>query len=228
MRGGGWSFRRYRFQADLRRRAGAWLGVAVVIGLSAGLALALVAGARRSDSAVERFVERPDVHQTMVINGIPGTFDFASVAFDEVAALPGVADSQALSVLAAAGRTEDGLLVDTPSVNFMADASGRMGRDLSRFKYLAGRPADPDDPHEVVAAFRTAEAFDLEVGSTIETNLLSEEELGRVFTPLDQGGASFDDLESWNVEASGTNLTFRGALKEHRRLLGGRRCRAAP
>ena len=194
MRGGGGSFRRYRFQADLRRRAGAWLGVAVVIGLSAGLALALVAGARRSDSAVERFVDTPDVHQVMVVNGIPGTFDFASVDFDEVAALPGVADTEVLSVLAAAGRTEDGVLVDTPSVNFMVDASGRLGHELSPFKYLAGRPADPDDPQEVVAAFRTAEAFDLVVGSTIDVNLLSEEELGRVFTPLDQGGATFEDL----------------------------------
>ncbi|HEY8057378.1 MAG TPA: FtsX-like permease family protein, partial [Acidimicrobiales bacterium] len=154
----------------------------------------LVAGARRSDSAVERFVDTPDSHQVMVVNGIPGTFDFASVDFDEVAALPGVADTQVLSVLAAAGRTQDGVLVDTPSVNFMVDPSGRVGHDLSPFKYLAGRPADPDDPHEVVAAFRTAEALDLEVGSTIDTNLLSEEELGRVFTPLDQGGATFDDL----------------------------------
>ena len=173
MRGGGGSFRRYRFQADLRRRAGAWLGVAVVIGLSAGLALALVAGARRSDSAVQRFVDTPDAHQTLVVNGIPGTFDFASVDFDDVASLPGVAHTETLAVLAAAGQTEDGVLVDTPSVNFMADASGRMGRDVSPFKYLAGRPADPADPDEVVAAFRTAEAFDLEVGSTIDVNLLS-------------------------------------------------------
>ncbi|MET1042178.1 MAG: hypothetical protein ABWZ90_14150, partial [Acidimicrobiales bacterium] len=184
MRGGGGSFRRYRFQADLRRRAGAWLGVAVIIGLSAGLALALVAGARRSDSAVARFVDTPDAHQTLVVNGIPGTFDFASVDFDDVAALPGVAHTQTLSVLAASGQSEDGVLIDTPSVNFMADASGRMGRDVSPFKYLAGRPADPADPHEVVAAFRTAEAFDLEVGSTIDVNLLSREELERVFTPL--------------------------------------------
>ena len=194
MRGGGGSFRRYRFQADLRRRAGAWLAVAVIIGLSAGLALALVAGARRSDSAVPRFVDTPDAHQTLVVNGIPGTFDFASVDFDDVAALPGVAHTETLAVLAAAGQTEDGVLVDTPSVNFMADASGRMGRDVSPFKYLAGRPADPADPDEVVAAFRTAEAFDLEVGSTIDVNLLSPEELERVFTPLDRGGATFEDL----------------------------------
>ena len=68
--------------------------------------LALVAGARRSDTAIDRFVAESGAHDLMVINGIPGTFDFAEVDLDEVAALPGVADSQRADVLAASGRTE--------------------------------------------------------------------------------------------------------------------------
>lgn len=188
------SYRGYRFRADLRHRRGAWLGVAAVVGLSAGLVLALVAGARRSDTAIDRFVAESGAHDLMVINGIPGTFDFAEVDLDEVAALPGVADSQRADVLAASGRTEAGLLIDTTTVNFLADPSGRIGGEFSAFKYLEGRPADPDEPNEVVATFRTAESFDLEVGSTIETNFLDEEELGRLFTPVDQGGTTFDAL----------------------------------
>ena len=41
--------------------------------------------------------------ETLVVNGIPGTFDFASVDFDDVAALPGVAHTETLAVLAAGG-----------------------------------------------------------------------------------------------------------------------------
>ena len=188
------SYRGYRFRADLRHRRGAWLGVAAVVGLSAGLVLALVAGARRSDTAIDRFVAESGAHDLMVINGIPGTFDFAEVDLDEVAALPGVADSQRADVLAASGRTEAGLLIDTTTVNFLADPSGRIGGEFSAFKYLEGRPADPDEPNEVVATFRTAETFDLEVGSTLAINFLDDEELGRLFTPADQGGTTFDTL----------------------------------
>ncbi len=43
------------------------------------------------------FVAESGAHDLMVINGIPGTFDFAEVDLHEVAALPGVADSQRAS-----------------------------------------------------------------------------------------------------------------------------------
>jgi len=166
----------------------------MVVGLSAGLVLALVAGARRSDTAIDRFVAGADAPDLMVINGIPGTFDFAEVDLDAVAALPGVSDSERADVLAGSGRTEDGTLIDTSTVNFLADPSGRIGGDSSTFKYLDGRPPGPDEPNEVVATFRTAEIFDLEVGSTIDVNFLDDEELGLLFAPADQGGATFDDL----------------------------------
>ncbi len=194
MRRGTGSYRSYRFRADLRHRRVAWLGVAALVGVSAGLVLALVAGARRSDTAIDRFVAGSDAHDLMVISGISGTFDFAELDLDAVAALPGVADSQRGDVLAGSGRTEDGQLVDTSTVNFLADPSGRIGDDFSAFKYLAGGPADPDEPNEVVATFRTAETFDLDVGSTIDVNFLDDEDLGRLFTPADQGGTTFDAL----------------------------------
>ena len=184
--------RGYRFRAELRQRRWAWVGVAAVIGLSAGLVLALVAGARRSDSAIERFVDGANAHEDLVISGIPGTFDFAAVDLDRVAGLPGVADSQEAIVLAGAGRTEDDLLIDSSTVNFLADPSGRIGRELNRFKVLDGRLADPDDPHEVVAAFRAAETFDLEVGSTLDVNMLDEQELQGIFG----GQTTFDELST--------------------------------
>jgi hypothetical protein len=164
--------------------------VAGVIGLSAGLVLALVAGARRSDTAIERFVDGANAHEDLVISGIPGVFDFAAPDLDEVAALPGVTDSERAIVLAGAGRTEDDVLVDSSTVNFLADPSGRIGHELDRFKVLHGRLADPDDAHEVVVAFRAAEAFDLEVGSTIDVHLLDGEELGPIFG----GQTTFDEV----------------------------------
>jgi hypothetical protein len=181
---------RYRFVAELRARRWAWLGVAAVIGLSAGLVLALVAGARRSDSAVERFIEYADPPEHLVISGIAGVFDFAEIDPAEVAALPGVADSVQVPVLTNAGRTDAGRLFDSGSLNLLADPEGRVGSTFSRFKFLSGRPADPDDPHEVVAEFRAAEALDLHVGSTLNANLLEGEDLEAVFA----GETTFEEL----------------------------------
>jgi len=166
--------------------------VAVIVGLSAGVVLALVAGARRTDDAVERFLAGANPHQQLVVSGIPGTFDFAEVDVDEVAALPQVRDSQRAVVLAATGRTDEGRLVDSSTANFFADPSGRIGHELDRFKVLDGRLADPSDPREVVAVFRAAEQFGLDVGDTIDVNLLDGEELGTIFS----GGASFGDLST--------------------------------
>ncbi len=194
--GGSASSVRYRFAADLRHRRLAWLGIAVIIGLSAGVVIALVAGARRSDTAVDRFIEYADPQEHLVISGIPTVFDFAEVDVDEVAELPGVADSQRIGVLSGAGRTDGGLLVDSGNVNFLADAGGRVGTTFSRFKFLDGRPADPADPREIVAVFRTAEAFDLEVGSTIDMNFFDQDELRQVFTPLEEGGSTFAALST--------------------------------
>jgi hypothetical protein len=180
----------YRFRAELRARRLGWIGVAIIIGLSAGLVLALVAGGRRSDTAIDRFLAGADAHEQLVISGIPGTFDFAEVDLDEVAALPGVADSQRAVVLAGSGRTDAGRLIDASTVNYLADPSGRVGRDFDRFKVLDGRLADPGAADEVVATFRLAEDFDLEAGSTIDVNLLDEGELEAIFT----GQATFEDL----------------------------------
>src|SRR5205085_5607056 len=103
--------------------------------------------------------------------------------------LPGVADSQEATVLGGAGRTDEGRLIDSSTVNFLVDPSGRIGHEFDHFKVLDGRLADPDEPNEVVAVFRAAEAFDLEVGSTIDVNLLDGEELGGIFS----GATDFEE-----------------------------------
>lgn len=184
--------RGYRFLAELRARRWAWVGVAVIIGLSAGLALGLVAGARRSDTAVDRFVASVDAHEVLVISGVPGTFDFAEVDLDDVAALPGVESSLEVPVLAGAGRTDADRLIDSSTVNFLIDPAGQVGYVAPRFGLVDGRLADPEEPNEVVISFRVAESFDLEVGDTIDVNFLEPPELEGLFT----GQTTFDALST--------------------------------
>src|SRR5687767_1109063 len=97
----------YRFRADARRGWKAWLAVAALMGLGAGVVLALLAGARRTDSAIDRFVTWSKPPDVTVIRGVPGLFDFAEVDLDKVVRLPGVADSVRVVVLTAAGTSSD-------------------------------------------------------------------------------------------------------------------------
>lgn len=164
----------YRFRAEARRGWKAWLALGILVGLGAGAVLALVAGARRTDSAIERFDARANAWDVQVISGIPGLFDFAELDLEQVARLPGVADAVPAFVMAVDGRTADGDKASSDnSVNFIVDPAGRIGADVDRVKVLEGRPPRPDDPTEVMVSFRTAELTGLDLGETISATFLS-------------------------------------------------------
>ena len=168
----------YRFRAEARRGWKAWLALGILVGLGAGAVLALVAGARRTDSAIERFDARANAWDVQVTSGIPGLFDFAELDLEQVARLPGVADAVPAFVMAVDGRTADGADVSSDnSVNFFVDPAGRIGADVDRVNMLEGRPPRPDDPTEVMVSFRTAENTGLDLGETISATFLSLEAL---------------------------------------------------
>ena len=65
-----------RVQADLRHRWGAWLALALLIGVFAGGVIAIAAGAVRTDSAYPRLVRMSDPPDDMLIASDPR---FASI-----------------------------------------------------------------------------------------------------------------------------------------------------
>lgn len=186
----------YRFRTEARRGWKAWLAVALLVGLGSGAVLALVSGARRTDSAISRYVEKAQPWDVQVSRGIPGVFDFAEVDLDEVLRLPGVADSSPISTLFVVARTPSGRIVSSEDVNFLGDSTGRLGTDLDRVKLLEGRLADPTDPGEVIVSFRAAEAAGLAIGDTISANFLGPAEQETLFA--DVGETELVVLERWS------------------------------
>lgn len=183
----------YRFRAELRRRHLAWVAVGLVIGLAGGLVLALFAGARRTESAYDRFVVGSEAADVTLISGIPGVFDFAPLDFDGIAEAPEVADAALIHVLQAAGRTPDGVVVSTQTVNIAGDPTGRLGVEVNRFKVVDGRLADPGRPDEVVVNFPAAESLSVSVGDVLRMHFLAGNEVGAVFAG--EGFERFADLE---------------------------------
>jgi ABC-type lipoprotein release transport system permease subunit len=149
----------YRFRVELRTRWRAWLGLALLVGFAAGLVIAAAAGARRTDSAYDRFLRSQRAYDVGVFvdNPVSGS-PFAYIAPDAIAHLPQVAESAHGVLIPIA--FDDGIagLVAT---------DGRIGRSINRFKFVEGRAPDPERANEVAVGFDFAESKGLHVGSTL-------------------------------------------------------------
>lgn len=128
----------------------------LLFGVAAATVLASVAAARRTDSAYDRFMGATDAYDVMITNAD----DQGTAVFDpdEVAALPTVRDAIPLQY---------GYIDVGQGEAAIADASGRLGRDINRFKIIEGRTFDPDHTDEAVVSFAIADRYDLEVGDRL-------------------------------------------------------------
>src|SRR5688572_27124089 len=104
-----------KFRSSLRSRWLTWVGLALLVGATAGGVLAGFGGARRMASAAERF--RDEQHAIDVLVGVACDPDGASAegfarlavsCVDGIRGLPSVADSAIVEGFAAQIETEDG------------------------------------------------------------------------------------------------------------------------
>lgn len=174
---------RYVFRIERRRRWRAWLARGVLYGLLAGAVLAAVAGARRTDSAYDRFLAAQDAYDVLLPN--TGEQGLAVLDPEAVAALPQVADSSTLVY----GYVEVGT-----GEAALADPSGRLGRDLNRFDMLEGRAPQAID--EAAVSFPVADRYGLEVGDTISTYPLSDEQRQALGDDLPDGRLTVVGIEA--------------------------------
>ncbi|HEY7106272.1 MAG TPA: FtsX-like permease family protein [Acidimicrobiia bacterium] len=152
---------RYRLRVDVRRGWRACLGLAIVTGLVGGAVLALAAGARRTDSAYDRFLDAQRAYDVMASVSSPGFLGPTDGAVDPgaIARLPGVAQ------VASAGSFF--IINYGAGVGVLVPPDERIGTAINRFKLLEGRRPDPRDPTEAVVSFTFADQYDVHVGDRI-------------------------------------------------------------
>ena len=141
-----------RARAELRSGWRRGIGLALLIGLIGGAVIAAAAGARRTDSALDRFNRA--YHAADVLWLDDGS-THAGVNLDEMARHPAVVASARVRFTYAI--TNEGLV---------APADDHLGRVVNTPKLLAGRLARPDHADEVTVAFDAAKRQHLRVGST--------------------------------------------------------------
>src|SRR4029078_4940063 len=86
-----------RLRVEARAHWRAWLGIALLVGVVSGATIAAFAGARRTQTAYDRFLRGTHAFGVLLSNGSkPETFN-RQFDFDEIARLPEVVDSTQLS-----------------------------------------------------------------------------------------------------------------------------------
>lgn len=146
---------RMRLAAELRARWVAWLGLAAVIGIFAGAVLATAAGARRTESAYDRFLVETNAWDAVTFYA-PFDPSFATLEHEKVAALPAVSDSVEAFFYETDGEV-DAIGTSDPS----------FGRTFQAAKMLEGRFPDPDRTDEVSVPYERAPDLGVGIGDRL-------------------------------------------------------------
>jgi hypothetical protein len=157
-----------RARALLRRRWHAWCALGVVIGVFAGVAMALAQGAHSTHVAYPRFV-RSQRAADVVVAGKSSFNLTGAVDLDQVDVMPGVVErARAFAGLPFSARADGGRVLGAGDLMPVASLDGRLGDSVERWKMLSGRRADPTRTDEAVASFELADRLHLHVGSVLQ------------------------------------------------------------
>jgi len=178
----------YRFRATLRRRWAGYVGLAVLIGLVGGVALAAVTAARRTDSSYPGFLASTNPSGLIVQPGTKPTYAPRFLA--QLAGLHHVQHVGSSVVLEAARLRPDGApaqyFLGNGNVQLVASVNGLFfGQD--RVTILRGRMADPARANQIVVSRGAAADLGLHVGSHLLTGLYtsSQNVASRPYRTLD-------------------------------------------
>ncbi len=174
-------------RAELRRRWGSLVGVAVLAALVSGAVFLSVAGAQRTASAVERFRDRARASDVSYQSAAP---EQAEAIRRAVAAQPETAISTTRT-LVNGWPDEPGV----PDIAVLSDPSGVWGHDLDRPRLLAGRFPRPDSADEVLLSATASRLTGAGVGDIIPVHTWTASDLEGLF-----GGTTFPGFNGPHLE----------------------------
>jgi ABC-type lipoprotein release transport system permease subunit len=142
-------------RAELRTTWRSVLALGLVVGLAAAAVLTFAAGARRTETAYERFLVAEHAYDVIFRVNDPN----GGVTTDAVRRLSGVRDVVETGAFFIIGFGS--------GVGVLVPPDERIGATINGFKMLEGRRPDPTKPNEAVISFTLADQYHLGVGDKI-------------------------------------------------------------
>ena len=155
-----------RLRSDARRGWRSWLALALIIGVFNGVVLAAAIGARRTETAYPRFLERSHAHDLLLSPAATGIPSFYGVLRDHP-------DVEGLGIIGGAALFP---VVDgEPELvaNVFMPVDGAFLRDVDRPRIIEGRVPRVDAPREVLANPVAAKRYRLHAGGRITMTALA-------------------------------------------------------
>ena len=165
-------------RVGLRRRWRSLALIVVLVGLAGGVSLGSIAGARRTSSSFDRFLTSSRAQDVLVLGRDIGPREIARIR-----ALPGVEAVGVGRHLALAGA--DGDFLAGGSVFAPLDDS--LGRDVYRFRIVAGRAPAEGAADEIAVSETFARTSGLRVGDSLPVTAFTPEQLERLASGVDAG-----------------------------------------
>ena len=174
----------YRFRTTFRRRWGGYLAIILLIGLVGGLAMASIAGARRTQSSFPTFLASTSPSDLTIAVFPPGNATFGSAGgystslTRAIKGLPGVTRVeswvQPFGVpLSSKGIPETNALSDVTVVGSLDGLSFNMDRP----GVVEGQMADPTRTNEFVTTAAAAEQEHWHVGEVVPFGFYTEAQI---------------------------------------------------
>ena len=164
----------YRLGATFRRRWPGYLSVVLLVGLVGGVAMASIAGARRTQSAFPAYLRATDASdlqfQTSDLSNVSNSFSSTDPLLKKLARLPHVAHVASAPFLLVIPAGSNGKSLPSALNNDDVQEVGSQGGmyfSQDRVTLVAGRMADPNRPDEMVAAPEAAHLSGWHLGETI-------------------------------------------------------------
>lgn len=155
-------------KAQLRARRRAILALGVLLGVMSGAATAAAVGARRTETAYPRFLERYSPFDVgLSVSGDPNP----ERIFDTIESFPMVRSATRQWLYVGSVRTSRGRELSFPDVFFFTEPESNRGQP--GYKVVAGRDLRPDREDEALVNYAMAERLGVRAGDRVTLTLTS-------------------------------------------------------
>ncbi|MGC1419125.1 MAG: FtsX-like permease family protein [Acidimicrobiales bacterium] len=177
----------YRYRASFARRVSSYLSIVLLIGVVGGLALAGVAGARRTDSSFATYLASTNPSTVALFSryddpGLKLNTGYNQALANEIASLPGVSRSASSVVfdgnigLSSVKGLHLHLTGGEEPPAILGSVNGEYS-SVDRVTMIAGRPTNPRSTDEAIMNVQAAHELGLHIGSTITIPIYTDFEV---------------------------------------------------
>jgi hypothetical protein len=173
----------YRFRVGFRRRWPGYLSIVLLIGSIGGVAMASIAGARRTESSFHQFLESTNPSDLALITGLyqpdPTGYDPGLIKKIEhlphVTAVESEAGYESEKVNTKGNPVPGAMSAGSGGVSLYSSIDG-FGFNMDRLVVLSGRLPNPNNAHDVVLTAEAARVLKLHLGSEFPLGVVGDKQ----------------------------------------------------